>query len=314
MELSESIINKIKGVIYGQVIGDALGLGAEFLAKEEVKKYYANGLSDYSQIIKDKHRSRWVKGEWTDDTEQFLCIMDSLIYKGKVDLKDIAGRFYNWYKNEPRGIGYTTLKVLSMPQYVQYPQKAAHLVWKLKGENVAPNGALMRNAITGMWHYYDQKQVHFNSSEICKLTHYDQRCVESCIIHSHIISSELKNGRCDVNYLQEFVNTLDPRIKTYLIEYLSEDICSLELGDSKGMGYTLKSLSAALWAYLYTNSFEEGILAIINEGGDADTNGCIAGSVLGAKFGYDTIPKRWIEGIHNVKEIENRVDMFLEIM
>jgi ADP-ribosylglycohydrolase len=284
------------------------------LTKKDVKKFYPDGLINYSQIIRDKHRSRWLKGEWTDDTDQFLCIMDSLLEKGKVDLMDIASRFYNWYKNEPRGIGNTTLKVLSMPQYVQYPQKAARLVWKLKGKNIAPNGALMRNAIVGIWQYNDQKEVHFNSSEICKLTHYDQRCVDSCIIHSHIISSELKNGKCDHNTLQELINTFDSRIKTYLAEYLTEDISTLELGDAEGMGYTLKSLSAALWAYLYAESFEEGLLAIINEGGDADTNGCIAASVLGAKFGFDTIPKRWVNGIYNVAEINNRIERLLKMI
>ena len=78
--------NKIKGTIYGQVIGDALGLGAEFMTKDEVKEHYPNGLTNYSQIIQDKHLSRWQKGAWTDDTDQFLCIMDSIIDKGKVKL------------------------------------------------------------------------------------------------------------------------------------------------------------------------------------------------------------------------------------
>jgi ADP-ribosylglycohydrolase len=80
------------------------------------------------------------------------------------------------------------------------------------------------------------------------------------------------------------------------------------------MGYTLKSLSAALWAYLYANSFEEGLLAIINEGGDADTNGCIAASILGAKFGFDAIPKRWIKDVHNVNEIENRINKLIRMI
>ena len=31
------------------------------------------------------------------------------------------------------------------------------------------------------------------------------------------------------------------------------------------------------------------------EGGDADTNGCIAGSMMGARF--DEIPERWIKGL-----------------
>jgi ADP-ribosylglycohydrolase len=137
--------------------------------------------------------------------------------------------------------------------------------------------------------------------------------VDSCIIHSQIISAELENGGCDSNYLKELISILDPRIKNYLAENLTADISTLKLGEQMGMGYTLKALATALWAYTYAESFEQGLLAIINEGGDADTNGCIAASVLGAKFGFDAIPKRWVEGIYNVEEIEDRVERLLKL-
>ena len=55
MSISPQTINKIKGTIYGQVIGDALGLGAEFMSKEEVKENYPNGLTDYGQVVQDSH-------------------------------------------------------------------------------------------------------------------------------------------------------------------------------------------------------------------------------------------------------------------
>ena len=44
------------GTIYGQAIGDALGLGTEFLSKAQIAQYYPEGLSEYSQIVQDDHR------------------------------------------------------------------------------------------------------------------------------------------------------------------------------------------------------------------------------------------------------------------
>jgi ADP-ribosylglycohydrolase len=110
--MTEKQLDMIKGVFYGQAIGDALGLGTEFLCKKETNEYYPKGLSDYSQIIQDKHRKRWEIGDWTDDTDQFLCICDSIINNQKVDELSFANELYKWFKGVPMGIGQTVYKVV----------------------------------------------------------------------------------------------------------------------------------------------------------------------------------------------------------
>ena len=75
--ISSQTIDKIKGCLYGQAVGDALGLGAEFLTKAQVSKFYPNGVSKYEDIVQDRHRKRWIKGSWTDDTDMMLCILDA---------------------------------------------------------------------------------------------------------------------------------------------------------------------------------------------------------------------------------------------
>ena len=51
-------------------------------------------------------------------------------------------------------------------------------------------------------------------------------------------------------------------------------------------------------------------IGAVNHGGDADTIAGIAGSIAGAKFGYENIPKRWVEKLD--KEVVKKLEKFLE--
>ncbi len=44
------------GSLYGQAIGDALGIGSEFMSKQDVIRNYPGGLKNYDRI------QRWIKG------------------------------------------------------------------------------------------------------------------------------------------------------------------------------------------------------------------------------------------------------------
>ena len=63
--------------------------------------------------------------------------------------------------------------------------------------------------------------------------------------------------------------------------------------DGPDRGFTLLSLQAALIACWRAGDFESGLRAVVEAGGDTDTNGAIAGALLGARFGHAAIPERW---------------------
>jgi len=50
------------------------------------------------------------------------------------------------------------------------------------------------------------------------------------------------------------------------------------------------------------------------EAGDADTNGAVAGALLGCKIGYDALPKDWIGGLREKDWLEVKVDRLLTMM
>jgi len=144
-----SVSNRLKGLIYGQAIGDALGLGTEFMARSEVAAKYPEGLHTYAQIIQDRHRRRWPIGAWTDDTDQMLCILDSILDNQRVDVHDIARRFRSWVQNGGMGVGQLVLVVVSSRNFLSDPHAAAKAAWERRGKKVAPNGGIMRTSILG---------------------------------------------------------------------------------------------------------------------------------------------------------------------
>ena len=147
---NEIINERFLGTIFGQAVGDALGLSTEFMSKQEVDRFYPNGIEDYSQIVQDDHRRRWQRGDWTDDTDMMLCILDSFMACQKVDILDIARRFKEWMMNGGMGIGRHTYNVMALGDYTSNPQKAAEIIWKMGKKKAAANGAVMRTSVVGL--------------------------------------------------------------------------------------------------------------------------------------------------------------------
>lgn len=299
----EDITNKFLGIIFGQAVGDALGLGTEFMTKQEVERNYPSGISDYSQIVQDEHRRRWQRGDWTDDTDMMLCILDSIVECGKVDYLDIARRFKEWMMNGGMGIGRHTYNVMALGDYTANPQKAAEIIWKMGKKKAAANGAVMRTSVVGLL----KEDVAAHAENISKLTHFDPRCVGSCVIVSEIIHALVYEGRMlGYEEIIDIANRYDERIAPFVDTAYHDDLDALCLDDEASMGYTLKTLGAALWAYWHSESYQDGILRIVMEGGDADTNAAVAGAILGAKFGIEQIPEEWKNGLLYGSELQGK--------
>ena len=106
----------------------------------------------------------------------------------------------------------------------------------------------------------------------------------------------------------------DSRIEEYVELAKKDDIALLELDECNSMGYTLKTLGAALWILWHSKTFEDGLLAVVNEGGDADTNAAVACSVLGAKYGYSSIPAKYINGLVEKNKLFELANNFIDVI
>lgn len=307
----EDLLDRIKGTIYGQAIGDALGLGTEFMDDYDMAWKYPNGLTHYSEIYQDRHRRRWEIGDWTDDTDMMLCIANAIIKDNGVNLTTIAQNFKNWANGVPMGIGANTYKVLMFGDYVEHPLDVSRKVWEMSRYHSAANGGLMRTSIVGLL----PTDVEHSAADICRLTHYDPRCVGSCVIVSELIHAHVYG--LPVPTYEQIIATsrkYDDRIAVFITLSQNQDIKALGLQEEGSIGYTLKTLAAGLWAYWHAETFKDGLLAVVHAGGDADTNAAVACSILGAKFGFNAIPSEYVDGLIYRDQLEEVIQGMMEVI
>ena len=74
-----------------------------------------------------------------------------------------------------------------------------------------------------------------------------------------------------------------------------------EIGSS---GYVVDTLIASLWCLLTTDCYHMCVLKAVNLGEDTDTTGAVAGGLAGLVYGYDGIPRDWLDALKGKPIIE----------
>ena len=82
-------MTNVRDCIYGQAVGDALGVPFEFRGRDTFECTGMVGFGTHGQPA----------GTWSDDTSMALAICDSYRGLGCIDTDDIRARFLAWYRD-----------------------------------------------------------------------------------------------------------------------------------------------------------------------------------------------------------------------
>ena len=108
----------------------------------------------------------------------------------------------------------------------------------------------MRTSVVGLM----KDNVASNAENICKLTHYDPRCVGSCVIVSSIIHALVFEDRIlDYEDVIGIAKRYNDESFHSLTWHIQEGLNSLCLDDEKSMGYTLRTLASCPMGLLACN-------------------------------------------------------------
>ena len=147
----------------------------------------------------------------------------------------------------------------------------------------------------------------------CKTTHYDSRCIKSCLVLTYICRCYLFDYTLKWSVIK---NILDDFPYWAELELPANEVLPALKLDDEHKGYTYKGLACALYALISIQSgnidFKKIMKAIAQEGGDTDTNCAIAGQILGTYLGYSELPKDWLELLKHKSWLDAKINKYLK--
>ena len=281
--------DRIRGAIAGYALGDALGVGSEFMTKTEMQGYYPDKLRDFKSIIRDSHRCQWKPGETTNDTHFFTTLLETILSNGGYDLNVCAKAFIDKIRNSTKDIVPTFRTLLAFPDWEESPLVNTHKIWKHHGLEEGSNEVNHRGIAMAL--LFDRPDLDDIVKQLVLMTHDDMRCVASTVILAHTAHSLLHTGEpASLKDLMSVCYAYDTRTVPFLEMAVNGKLEDFDLDDESSMGWTRKNMGAALWTVWHCDNAADAIYAVIDEAGDADSNGAITGALAGLRFGYDALP------------------------
>ena len=288
-------MDKILGCLYGVITGDALGTTYEFRKSSTIK------LPKKLNIV-GRGPFKVAKGQVTDDSEMTIALFKSIKKKKKYDKEDVAKAYIRWIQSDPKDSGITTRNALLNAKNYKDTIKNA----KKYNQKSLSNGFLMRIAPLAIEGLRDNKNLDKHIKEEVEITHPHILCYHTARLYVRILIYLMLEGS-NKGIEKESLRIIDEEkfeednILKSLVKKSKKSPYYMGKGsyeiDGRYMGFMFVSLQIAFYELYNAESYESGMRRTIEYGGDTDTNCAIAGAMLGAKFGYDKIPKRWIKSV-----------------
>jgi ADP-ribosyl-[dinitrogen reductase] hydrolase len=265
------VLGRAKAALLGLALGDALGATTEFMTPAEIRAAFGV----HRQIV----GGGWLglkAGRVTDDTEMSLCLGRAAVGAGGWDLRAAAEALARWLKGCPVDVGATCRRGIR--------------AYMLRGQLEAPpdewdagNGAVMRVAPVALLSLGDPGLLERCALEQARLTHNHPLSDAACVTVGRMLHGALLGASAPA--LHAHTRDLAARHPTFAFrDYRGES-----------SGYVVDTLRTVFHHFFSTATFEECLVAVVNQGGDADTTGSLAGALAGAFYGPGALPRRWLD-------------------
>ena len=303
------MVNKIKSVILGHAVADALGVPAEFRSRAELDENPITDMVGYGTY-------NMPAGCWSDDTSMTLAALDSLA-SGRVDYDEIMQNFGRWYYSgeyTPTGVmfdvgGTCRQAILNYTRHHKKPLECGLTDVYSNG-----NGSLMRilpfvlYAVAAGYNHSGLDMIF----EASVLTHAHERAKIGCgiyyILMFHLLADPCKRSlQIGLQEARRFCQKFPEAVHYQcLFEKSFPDLPGEQI---RSTGYVVDTLEAAVWCVMATDSYTECVLKAVNLGDDTDTIAAVAVGMAGVLYGLNGIPQEWLDKLKRREWIEEMCEL-----
>ena len=271
---SQQVIDRARAAFLGLALGDALGATTEFMTPGEIRAKF----KVHRKIV----GGGWLHlrpGQVTDDTEMSLALARALVLEGRWDLGGIAEQFVAWMRSKPVDIGATCRKGIRnymLDGVLETPYNE----WD------AGNGGVMRMAPVALFTLGDAELLARCATAQARLTHNHPLSDAACVTVGRMVQQALLGAdRFALHALTRELVALHPnfRFNNY---------------QGHAGAYVVETLQTVFHYLFTTGDFDECLVGVVNQGGDADTTGAIAGMIAGAFYGLESLPDKWLKKLN----------------
>lgn len=278
-------MSKFLSISYGHTIGDVMGMPYEFSRRTN------QGLDEYTHTIRTTvHTSRFqgrretAMGQGSDDTEMAAVLMDALAANHFKYSRALAIENYLLFANKSSFVGKNTASLFKGITTIAGYEKR----FILNNGGTQGNGHLMR-----AYPLLLCEDPYIAAEQDCSITNNSEICIAwtKCYLKLLTLVSSQNTNRYDSDsiawqyrkYVIEMGEHMSTEMQQTFLSVISDIIPSEIRGETRG--WSRHALHLAYFAAIFDfTSYKEGLHWIISLGGDTDTNGSVAGAVLGARF------------------------------
>ncbi|MBX3204824.1 MAG: ADP-ribosylglycohydrolase family protein [Labilithrix sp.] len=289
------------GSVLGALVGDAAGAVLEFFGGPIEA-------ADVAHALTMPGGGTWevAPGQVTDDGELTMSLLAALASDPDAPTERAARHYARWVQSDPFDIGATTAASLGC---LRDPERAARAetegaaavmttTARLRCMASKANGSLMRATPLAVWGARrDPAAVLRAVMSDAELSHPNDACVGAAVAYVLAIRHLVNEGGDVRGALARAEEALGADRFAEPRRWLDEARAGFEVAYTPQDGFVRIGFTHAFRHLALGTGYADALRETLAGGGDTDTNACIVGGLLGARWGKGAIPRGMAEAV-----------------